>query len=167
MKNLAAPALACLLALASGLPRCDAAEDAVRSHPPMRPLPTASTRPLSSGPTYFADARHGADTNDGSRERPWKTIGHALPKLIPGDTLCLRGGIYYESVIVAVSGAAEEPITIRSHSGEMAIIDAGLREFFEEPAPAWEPFLNGALPAGADIPSFGVNGRIKVPPGVP
>src|SRR5262249_4095662 len=34
---------------------------------------------------------------------------------------------------------AEMPITIRSYPGELAIIDAGIREFYEDPANAWEP----------------------------
>ena len=62
----------------------------------------------------------------------------------PGDTLCLRQGTYYESVIIGLRATAEQPITIRSYPGELAIIDAGLREFYENPAEAWEPFAGGA-----------------------
>ena len=36
------------------------------------------------------------------------------------------------------------PITIRSHPGELAILDGGLREFSESPETAWEPFAEGA-----------------------
>ncbi len=116
----------------------------IRSHPPMRPLPVASQRTLSDGPTKFVDAAKGMDRNDGSQPTPWKTINHAVGQLQPGDTLVLRGGSYYESVLVAVAGTAEKPITIRAFPGELAILDAGLREFLEDPVGAWEPLPGSA-----------------------
>jgi hypothetical protein len=114
------------------------------SHPPMRPLPSASNRPLAKGPSYFVDPVKGADAQNGSEQKPWKTVTHAVKQLKPGDTLYLRGGTYYESVTVAVSGTADRPITIRSYPGELAILDGGLREFYEAPATAWEPVPGGA-----------------------
>jgi hypothetical protein len=116
----------------------------VRSHPPMRTLPTASNRPLEKAPAHYVDPIRGADQNPGSDKAPWKTITHAVKQLKPGDTLLLRGGTYYESVIVAVVGTAEKPITIRAFPGELAILDAGLREFEDDPASAWEPVAGGA-----------------------
>ncbi len=113
------------------------------SHPPMRPLPEPSQRPLADGPIYFVDAERGDDTHDGSKAKPWKSISHALAQLRPGDTLCLRGGTYYESVDVPVSGTEEKPLTIRSYPGELAIIDGGLREFFDDPAHAWKSADDG------------------------
>jgi hypothetical protein len=99
---------------------------------------------MDRGPAYFADPVRGADTSAGSREQPWKTIGHALGRLKPGDTLYLRGGTYYEAVAVSLAGTEAKPITLRSHPGEQAILDGGLREFFEKPAEAWEPDADGA-----------------------
>lgn len=116
----------------------------IRSHPPMRALPVGSQRSLASGPTYFVDAAKGSDRNDGSAVAPWKTLQHGVQQLKPGDTLCLRGGIYFESVSIARLGTADKPITIRAYPGELAILDAGLREFQEEPATAWEPVSGGA-----------------------
>jgi hypothetical protein len=43
-----------------------------------------------------------------------------------------------------VVGTAEKPITIRAFPGELAILDAGLREFEDDPASAWEPVAGGA-----------------------
>jgi hypothetical protein len=113
------------------------------SHPPLRSLPAASTRPLARGPACFVDAAKGDDKQDGSQGKPWKTLAHAISNLQPGDTLYLRGGTYYESVVVALAGTAEKPITIRAFPGELAILDAGLREFVEDPATAWEPAPGG------------------------
>ncbi len=139
----AIPLLACFL-FGGSVPSAFAEEAKYRSHPPMRALPTASNRPLDKGPHYFVDATKGSDQNDGSKAKPWKTITHGIKQLKPGDTLCLRGGTYYEHVTITLAGAKEKPITIRSHPGELAVLDGGLRDFFEEPAKAWEPVKNGA-----------------------
>ncbi|MBM4072651.1 MAG: hypothetical protein FJ271_27545 [Planctomycetes bacterium] len=115
-----------------------------RSHAPMRPLPTAVQRPLDKGVHYFVDPAKGDDRNDGARSSPWKSIQRGVKELKPGDTLVLRGGVYYEHVTIAVAGTEAKPITIRSHPGELPILDGGLREFFDNPAAAWEPCPDGA-----------------------
>lgn len=113
------------------------------SHPPQRPLPTVSRRPLGNGPAFYVDATRGNDANAGSKTAPWKTVTHAVTKLKPGQTLLLHGGTYYENVVCRVSGTAKAPITIRSVPREIAIIDAGFREFLDKPASAWEPYAKG------------------------
>lgn len=93
---------------------------------------------------FFVDAAKGDDAGAGSEKQPWKTIARALGGLHPGDTLCLRGGVFHEEVTVSLEGAAGKPIVIRSYPGELAIIDAGLPEFLEKPAESWEPVAGGA-----------------------
>lgn len=116
-----------------------------RSHPPMRPLPTASSRPMATtGQARFVDPGRGDDRNPGSAESPWQTIGHAATQLTAGDVLYLRGGIYFEHLTVQAVGTPDRPITIRSFPGELAVLDGGLREFFEQPASAWTPVADGA-----------------------
>lgn len=114
------------------------------SHPPLRQAPPPSDRPMDDGPGYYVDPADGDDSAPGTKEAPWKSIGHALEELRPGDTLYLRGGVYYENVYLARAGEADRPITLRSFPGELAVIDGGLREFFETPGQAWEPVPNGA-----------------------
>ncbi|MEQ8786651.1 MAG: hypothetical protein RIC55_10145 [Pirellulaceae bacterium] len=116
----------------------------VHSHPPLRPLPQASQRPLAKGPARFVDPAKGGDENDGSEQMPWRSIGHALAQIDAGDTLYLRGGTYYEHVYCSVAGTEKKPITIRAYPGELAVIDGAFREFFEKPAAAWEPVGDGA-----------------------
>jgi hypothetical protein len=120
------------------------AQEMFRSHPPQRLLPKPSNRPLADGPHFYIDPIRGDDRNEGTQQKPWKTINHAVKqrqggRLKAGDTLVLRKGTFYEGVTVTVRGTAEKPITIRAYPGELAIIDGGLREFYEQPAEAWEP----------------------------
>lgn len=105
---------------------------------PMRPLPTASARAPATGVIKQVDPQRGDDAGDGIRT-PWRTLAHAVTRLAPGDTLYLRGGVYYEAVEVTAAGTATAPITIRAAPGELAILDGGLRELAESPATAWEP----------------------------
>ena len=83
------------------------AQSAFRSHPPLRPLPAAAQRPLATGPKHFVDARLGADSAAGTEQAPWRTLRHACRQLAPGDTLYLRGGIYFERVPLTASGTDE------------------------------------------------------------
>ncbi|MGE0609689.1 MAG: hypothetical protein AB7O62_21545 [Pirellulales bacterium] len=125
--------------------QAQAAEEPVYlSHPPTRTAPPPSDRARDDGPAYFVDAVKGDDSHAGGEDSPWKSINHALLQLKAGDTLYLRGGVYYENVYCAVVGKPDAPITIRSFPGEQAVIDGGLREFFERPAEAWVPHPEGA-----------------------
>ena len=63
---------------------------------------------------------------------PWRTLQHAVGQLTAGDTLYLRGGVYYEHLYLTAVGEPEAPITIRTFPGEQAILDGSLREFFDK-----------------------------------
>lgn len=114
------------------------------AHPPMRPLPVASARPTPAGNLRFVEPALGDDAQPGSKEQPWKTLAHALRQLKPGDTLCLRSGIYFEKIAPPRSGTETAPITICSYPGELAVIDGSLREFQISPVGSWMPFPGGA-----------------------
>ncbi len=115
-----------------------------QSHRPTRPLPVESQRPMLPGDGLYVDPKSGDDTNVGRREAPWRTLSHAAGQLKPGDVLYLRGGVYYEHVAIEARGTSDNPITIRSFPGELAVIDGGLREFFETPDKVWQPYPGGA-----------------------
>ncbi|MBI3269251.1 MAG: hypothetical protein HYZ53_09535 [Planctomycetes bacterium] len=124
---------------------------------PMRPLARPSDRPLdTTGPRYFVDASRGDDDAavPGTQEKPWKTIARGMKALQPGDTLVLRGGIYRECPAWTASGRKEAPITLRSYPGELAILDGGLREFFDDPRNGWEPDPDGAPGEYRSVRSF-------------
>jgi len=114
------------------------------SHAPQRALTAPAERALGDGPAHFVDAARGDDAAVGTEAAPWRTVAHGLTRLTPGDTLVLRGGTYYECVTISTSGTADKPITLCAYPGERVIMDGGLREFFESPAEAWEPFAGGA-----------------------
>ena len=122
----------------------DAEQATHASHPPPRPLPAGRDRPLEPGPAYFVDPARGNDSWEGTREQPWRTLSHGVTKLAAGETLVLRGGTYYEHVPAHLTGSSDKPITIRAYPGELAVLDGGLREFFDEPVKAWEPDPAGA-----------------------
>src|SRR5947199_10704453 len=82
----------------------------VLSHPPLRPLPEISKRPLGKGPAFFIDPVQGKDDAAGSEKSPWRTFKHAFKQLNAGDTLYLRGGVYRENIYCAVAGKPVAPI---------------------------------------------------------
>lgn len=125
-----------------------------RSHPPMRALPIASYEPLGAGPSYHVDPAHGNDQSQGTEYKPWRTITRGIRDLKPGDTLVLNGGIYHEHVSLKLAGTATQPITIRSSSKELAIIDGGFAEFRTNAEKSWEPVPDGAKGEYRSIRTF-------------
>ena len=101
-------------------------------------------RPLPNGVTYFLDPQKGDDAVEGSQDRPWRTVSHGVRQLRAGQTLVLRGGVYYERVYLALAGQRDQAITIRSYPGEQAILDGSLREFTEQPKECWQPVEDAA-----------------------
>ncbi|HRJ72337.1 MAG TPA: hypothetical protein PLS03_08925 [Terrimicrobiaceae bacterium] len=108
------------------------------SHPPRRLPVFAKDRPLVPTAAYFVDPAKGDDSGPGSIDLPWRTIQTSLTKLTAGDTLYLRGGIYFENVTCSMTGEAGRPITICGYPGETAIIDGSLPEFQTDPVNAWQ-----------------------------
>jgi len=97
----------------------------------------------TSAGVYHVDPAHGDDNASGDQTHAWRTIGHAMTQLAPGDTLNLRGGVYFENVFCAVVGTAEQPITIQSQPGERAVIDGSFSPFQLAPANAWIAVTDG------------------------
>lgn len=89
-------------------------------------------KPLTPGegktPNEYYVSTSGNDSDIGSSIYPFQTIGHAVTKLIPGDTLYIRAGVYQEAVRVMASGTADNPINITSYQNETAAIDGNNHE---------------------------------------
>jgi hypothetical protein len=76
---------------------------------------------ISAGEFYVSNL--GNDSNPGSMERPWKTIQKAADNLVAGQTAYIRGGNYYEKIIIKNSGKAGEYITLSAYANEKPIVD--------------------------------------------
>ena len=76
--------------------------------------------------TFFT-ATDGNDKNPGTREQPFRTIGHAVPLLEAGDLLYIRRGEYREYVSTAnrpLGGGSgwDRPIVVAGMPGETVVI---------------------------------------------
>jgi hypothetical protein len=93
----------------------------------------------ASDGSYYVDPIKGSDDNPGTLSAPWKTLAAGIPKLKPGNTLYLRGGVYWEGNIeIGLQGTPTSPITIKNHSGEKPVIDGGFKEFRNIRNSDWE-----------------------------
>ncbi|MFC1285163.1 right-handed parallel beta-helix repeat-containing protein [Bacillus paralicheniformis] len=64
----------------------------------------------------------GNDQNEGTKEKPFRTLKQAAKKAVPGTTVMIREGTYHETLDVKESGAAEKPITFQNYENEKVII---------------------------------------------
>jgi parallel beta-helix repeat protein len=76
-----------------------------------------------SADTYYVSGE-GSTENDGSREKPWPTVEHALSKVGGGKTIIVRPGTYRGPIQIAkaYAGTAERPTVIRSEVKWGAIV---------------------------------------------
>ncbi len=75
--------------------------------------------------TYYV-ATTGNDSNDGSIDRPFKTIPRAVTAVAAGDTIYLRGGVHYYTAKISTiskSGTAGNLITMQNYQNESPILD--------------------------------------------
>jgi Right handed beta helix region/Bacterial Ig-like domain len=82
--------------------------------------------PVTATPaaTYYVDQKHASasDSNPGTEEEPFLTIGKGVSVAQPGDTVLVKEGLYREIVNLPRSGTAENPITLRGASGKRVIV---------------------------------------------
>ncbi|MFY1632777.1 sigma-70 family RNA polymerase sigma factor [Solwaraspora sp. WMMB335] len=89
------------------------------------PTPTSVTPDgVTTADVYVAP--DGSDDNDGSRQRPYATLGKAVSVVQPGQTIALRGGTYRptEPVVIDTDAEPRRRITLSNFSGERPVIDA-------------------------------------------
>jgi hypothetical protein len=70
----------------------------------------------ASGKVFWV-ATNGDDANDGSTERPFRTIGQAVEAGTPGDVIYVRAGTYLESIVINKSGQEGKPIILSCAPG--------------------------------------------------
>lgn len=79
--------------------------------------------PSISKPHVYYVSPAGSEANSGAINTPFQTINTALERATPGDTVLVRGGVYYEKVSFPKSGTLGKLITVKAYPGEKPIID--------------------------------------------
>ena len=69
----------------------------------------------------------GSDGAAGTVSAPYATVQQLVDSLQPGQTGCVRAGVYEEDVTLRHGGTAEAPIVVRSYPGETATLVGRLR----------------------------------------
>ncbi|NQU75990.1 MAG: right-handed parallel beta-helix repeat-containing protein, partial [Planctomycetes bacterium] len=74
--------------------------------------------------TYYVDRENlkASDHNDGSEAAPLKHIQSAVDKVVPGDTVLVKGGTYRESVLWKTPGQPDARITLAAADGHTVVI---------------------------------------------
>ena len=94
----------------------------------------------AAGASYYV-ATTGSDTNPGTLAQPWRTIQRGADLAKPGDTIVIRGGTYFEQVLVTRGGTTGAPVTFQAYPGEAPIVDASME------VTGWSPVGNGVYRA--------------------
>jgi hypothetical protein len=87
----------------------------------------------------------GSNTNAGTIGSPWSlsyAAGGAGVRIVPGDTVWVRGGTYSSQTgfKISVSGNACHKVTFKQYPGETVILDGAIAEFTTVSNTAWEPY---------------------------
>lgn len=73
--------------------------------------------------TYYV-ATNGNDGSPGTSSQPWRTVTHAVSKMVAGDTTYVGGGTYNEGEIrFTKSGTQSAPIKLLNQSGQLPVIN--------------------------------------------
>lgn len=95
--------------------------------------------PCAGAGQFYVSPAGSDETGSGTFSNPWRSVSHGLSDLEPGDTLNLRGGVYYESeILLHQKGQLYAPIIIRSYPGEQAVIDGAEPQYSSIPNNDWE-----------------------------
>ncbi|SDY21524.1 parallel beta-helix repeat (two copies) [Evansella caseinilytica] len=65
---------------------------------------------------------NGNDQNEGTKEKPFRTLAHAAEEAVAGITVMIREGTYHEMLAVKHSGSAEKPVTFQNYENEKVVI---------------------------------------------
>lgn len=81
----------------------------------------------SASPNVYYVAYWGDDSNPGSRERPWKSLGLVTGRMKSGDTLIIMEGKYIlerydEDILMPPSGRPDAWTVIRGEVGSRSIL---------------------------------------------
>jgi hypothetical protein len=69
----------------------------------------------------------GSDAAAGTLAAPYRTAQKLVDSLQPGQTGCLRAGLYTQNVTISRGGSAGSPVTLSSYPGERATVRGRMR----------------------------------------
>jgi len=92
---------------------------------------------------WHVDASKGDDAQDGTEDRPFRSIMHAAKLVNPGDTVLVHAGVYYEHVKLERVGTAAAPILFKAVDGPQQTIITGAHRPLREGALKWESIEDG------------------------
>jgi hypothetical protein len=81
--------------------------------------PVASPWNLKASGKALWVATTGDDANDGSTDKPFRTIGKAVEAVGPGDVIYVRAGTYVENIVLKKSGQEGKPILLSCAPGDL------------------------------------------------
>ena len=90
----------------------------------------------------------GSDEAPGTRDLPFRTLGHAAGVAKAGDTVVIRGGIYRETLTMRNSGTQTHPVTFMAADGERVIITGA--DLVDDFQPYRGGILRAQIPAALD-----------------
>jgi len=99
--------------------------------PPASVLASAGEANSNGTRNIYVSASRGTDSGNGTQERPFLKIAHAMFYVKPGDTVLLDSGTYHERFRIP-SGQAGKPVTLTAVPGADAIITPAVQI-----APEW------------------------------
>ncbi len=77
----------------------------VRRAPPLAGGAEAAT---DHNPRHYYVSMNGSDDGPGTAKEPWRTLAQPARSALPGDTVTVRAGIYYEPLVPSRGGTSEE-----------------------------------------------------------
>jgi hypothetical protein len=96
---------------------------------------------ILSATTFFVSTT-GNNTNSGTLAEPFRTITLGISRMVAGDILYVRAGVYNEVVSISKNGTEANPIIISGYydgtNYEMPVIDGGS----SLPASSWSGLMN-------------------------
>lgn len=110
-------------------------------------------------------ATHGNDTNDGSLDRPFRTVARAIQALSPGDTCFLHAGDYHEVIrLNGLRGKPTAPIVFTAYQGAKVRLNGtipvegrwekeGLVYRMKVDTPIWQLFADEEMVTAARWPN--------------
>ena len=77
--------------------------------------------------TEYYVAKNGSDKNNGTINKPFKTINKASKKMKAGDVCFIREGVYHEIVnLKSINGTVSKPYVFKAYNNEHVLLDGSI-----------------------------------------